>query len=794
MRVVAFLIFVLLASDSFSSSEPPCLRCGETSCYCSRLSLRKVPAAPSELVAELDLSYNRLVKVRENDFLTFPSLRSLFMNNNRIKTIHNKAFLPLIRLEKLDLSENELDMLSPEWFKNLFSLQFLNLLGNKYTTLDQGLLQPLKSLKSLYVGGAFLHSVRRRDFSGPVGLEELVFDGKNLQLYANGSLSEIGYISCVTLGLNYMFERNQTLVQDILTDVVHPNTSLILTDTVFSTEHQMLPLKTAFDLGVTSVTFKNVNMSLLASTAFLNLMSDSKVTKLAFEDVQFFLRSRSYPVTPKSVKSLDVLFLKNVNIAIFYHFKALSFLEHLLQIVRKATIVNSKLLVIPCETSAKLTNLEFLDVSGNILMDLSLQKMMCDGNGGPQNLKTINVSENFLQVINGKLFRKFKQLRHIDLSRNKLEKMPESCDWPASLQFLNLSSNILTKVTKCLPGSLRILDLSRNHLTVFSVELLNLTELYISGNKIGHFPDGSLFPHLLFLSIHNNDLQTFSRNDLDAYKKLESLEARGSSYVCSCDFVTFMNKDLMSHRVAVKGEFESYICDSPDAVRHKRVTDIKLSEFECHKALFVSLLCSWILALFLLSAGLCYKFSVVWYLRMTCAWLKAKRKPKLKKGLLKYDAFVSYSEMDSVWVEMHLVPALEQSEPQLRLCLHNRDFVPGGLIQDNIMDAIEKSRKTLFILSRHFVRSEWCKYELDYSHFRLFDQNDDAVVLILLEPIDKDKIPKRFCRLRNFMNSRTYLEWPYDHDQIPVFWQNLRAVIRPPDIVPEYHKDDDVDP
>ncbi|KAL3066678.1 hypothetical protein OYC64_016592 [Pagothenia borchgrevinki] len=242
-----------------------------------------------------------------------------------------------------------------------------------------------------------------------------------------------------------------------------------------------------------------------------------------------------------------------------------------------------------------------------------------------------------------------------------------------------------------------------------------------------------------------------------------------------------MRSGLTNHQVTFVDGLKSYVCDSPDAVRGKIAADARLSVFECHTALASSLLCAGILLFFLLVVGLCHKFSVVWYMRMTWAWLRAKRKPKLKKGELEYDAFVSFSEMDSGWVEAHLVPELEQVEPRLRLCLHKRDFVPGGWILDNIMDAIEKSHRTLFVLSQSFIRSEWCKYELNYTHFRLFDHNDDTVVLILLEPIDKETVPKKFCKLRRVMNSRTYLEWPEDHDQIPGFWHSLRTAIKKPE-------------
>ncbi len=116
----------------------------------------------------------------------------------------------------------------------------------------------------------------------------------------------------------------------------------------------------------------------------------------------------------------------------------------------------------------------------------------------------------------------------------------------------------------------------------------------------------------------------------------------------------------------------------------------------------------------------------------------------------------------------------------LTLCLHKRDFLPGHWIVDNIMSAMERSRRTVFILSENFVQSDWCRYELDFSHFWLFDGNDgrDAAILILLEPLSKDDIPKRFCKLRKLMNSTTYLEWPQEEERIGEFWRSLRDALR----------------
>ncbi|XP_031718916.1 toll-like receptor 2 [Anarrhichthys ocellatus] len=778
MRILTFLSFVLLLMhQSFSLSRAQCRSCEQTSCNCSGQNLTTVPEAPSTLITELDLSFNRLQTIVKNDFVAFSRLQSLIVNNNRIQKIHDEAFFPLTNLEKLDLSFNRLKTLSAGWFENLFSLRHLNLLGNKYKMLGQGnVFQPLKRLRTLHFGGPDLQSVRKSDLSGLSVLEEVVFDGKNLRYYAEGSLRQIGPLKFVTLGLNGPFWRNQPLVEAILSDVVHQNTTLTFTDTQFYTEDQILPLKMAHRGGTTSVIFKDVTMTVPATMAFLHIMSDSNLTKLALVDTKLLLSSLGSIEYPQHFNRLEAVVLKNVAVPQFYNFPVF-FLGPLVGMVRRVSLLNCKFYLWPCEYSVDFSNLEYMDVSDNLLSDLAFGEMMCDGNGGLWTLQTINVSRNHLQSINSQLFTKLSKLKNIDMSGNAFHSMPETCYWPPSLQFLNLSSTHLLKVTTCLPVSLRILDISDNDLTVFNVKLPFLTELYISGNKIVTLPDGVLYPRLTFLSIPNNDLQTFSSNTLNHYNNLKSLEAGANKYICSCDFVAFMT----SSRVIFGDDSKSYVCDSPDAVRGKSVAEARLSVFECHTALAVSLLCSGFLVVFLIVAGLCHKFSVVWYLKMTWYWLRAKRKPKLKKGELEYDAFVSYSEMDSGWVDAHLVPELEQTEPPLRLCLHKRDFVPGGWILDNIMVAIEKSHRTLFVLSPHFVSSEWCKYELDYTHFRVFDQNDDTVVLILLEPIDKETIPKKFCKLRRLMNSRTYLEWPDDDDQISRFWHSLKTAIKRPD-------------
>ena len=55
--------------------------------------------------------------------------------------------------------------------------------------------------------------------------------------------------------------------------------------------------------------------------------------------------------------------------------------------------------------------------------------------------------------------------------------------------------------------------------------------------------------------------------------------------------------------------------------------------------------------------------------------LKAKKeKEDLKEENFHFDIFVSYSPADRVWVETLLIPEMEEKQPRLRVCVHERDF------------------------------------------------------------------------------------------------------------------------
>ena len=52
----------------------------------------------------------------------------------------------------------------------------------------------------------------------------------------------------------------------------------------------------------------------------------------------------------------------------------------------------------PCETSQSLVNLQYLDLSDNLLTDLTLAESLCEHNVTMTKLRVLNVSGNALKV------------------------------------------------------------------------------------------------------------------------------------------------------------------------------------------------------------------------------------------------------------------------------------------------------------------------------------------------------------------------------------------------------------
>ena len=110
-----------------------------------------------------------------------------------------------------------------------------------------------------------------------------------------------------------------------------------------------------------------------------------------------------------------------------------------------------------------------------------------------------------------------------------------------------------------------------------------------------------------------------------------------------------------------------------------------------------------------------------------------------------YDVFISYSHKDAEWVRQWLIPRLKQED--ITVCVDNESFDPGIPALVNMENAVAASRRTLLVLTRAWVESEWTRFESTLT------QHDDPTGIrqrtlpLLLEPCDAPRRIKALTHL-----------------------------------------------
>ena len=122
-----------------------------------------------------------------------------------------------------------------------------------------------------------------------------------------------------------------------------------------------------------------------------------------------------------------------------------------------------------------------------------------------------------------------------------------------------------------------------------------------------------------------------------------------------------------------------------------------------------------------------------------------------------FDAFVCYKfDTDNAYVINVIMKSLEEMcEHSLKLCVHERDFLPGLYIEDNIKSAIIKSNSAIIVMSQAKIDSDWCQEE--FAHCYLENMKDPAfkIFMIMMQPVDC--LDNLSVHMQNFISTRTYL-------------------------------------
>lgn len=756
----------------------------------SSRNLSSVPRDLPQQVEFLDLSCNHLQHLYQGDFSNVTLLRFLNVSWNSLEGIDPETFADTPRLEILDLSHNRLQNLSSQrYLLHTGKLLVLNLACNNFLTMTLGSeFLSLVQLERLALGAK---NICVGDFKNvAVKLRTLTLSLGNELYYEAGSLQDVRAQRLqIALTSNQIIDYN--LTADALSHFDEVELMNLTTGyTELSKELQRVEIQSS------RLYLTNLSIKWLELTNFTNVVLGTSITHLSATDVAIYElpKTETYVTNTSTTNSFTVQ-RAVVKGFIFSQEAVYNFFINI-PVVNLA-IIDTSIIHMTCpESQSKLLQLDFsyCALSDSIFSRVKGQETIeCANLANLKKLILVGNNLKSLQLLS-KRVQHMKSLQHLDLSLNSLiyDGLAE-CVWPPNILNMTLSSNNLAgSVYKCLPKGAHAVDLRNNQISVVPSSILkmhNLTFLNLNNNKLRDLPVCDGFPNLQELLLKSNSLHTPSVNKLQSCPKLKRLDISHNQFTCTCALRSFISLGIKSEKKQSHTGIKllnwplDYYCTYPEAVRGTTLKDISIPEVSCNVGILAATILCPAIVVIVAVVTLCHHLDVPWYLGMIWQWTRAKHRARMRQLRpedkdVEFHAFVSYSQHDADWVHGTLLPNLEGPAGGLRICQHEKNFVPGKTIIENIISCVEKSRRSLFVLSAHFVKSEWCHYELYFASHQRLSHGLDSVVLVLLEPLPQYLIPSKYYQLKAMMGRHTYLEWPEDRAKHRLFWANLRAALQ----------------
>ncbi|XP_030642481.1 toll-like receptor 13 [Chanos chanos] len=258
------------------------------------------------------------------------------------------------------------------------------------------------------------------------------------------------------------------------------------------------------------------------------------------------------------------------------------------------------------------------------------------------------------------------------------------------------------------------------------------------------------------LALVFRDSLNILENYVEPLQSLKYLHLLQLQFYCSCENAWFTSWAVNNKQVEVylfNPSMEGLKClannglDHLNFVNYAKETCLFEVEFVLFTATTLALLAFMAAVLFHRFASP-YVFPLYYIVR---GWLQGAWQRDKKRHYV-YDTFVSYSGKDERWL--------------------------GKDIVENITDSLYGSHHTLCLISRNYLRSNWCSLEMQLATYRLQVEHRDVLILVFLEKIPSHRLSAHH-RLARLVKNRTYLDWPQDSEKQSLFWDRLWEKLKP---------------
>lgn len=745
---------------------------------CRGCGLESVPEDLPRNTSFLDLTNNRIKSLNEKSFMHLQHLETLLLVSNGLSYISSGAFYGLHNLRYLDLKDNVLGAsLGGSVFKSLTNLRFLNIQRNMYhidLAYPEEALSALWKLETLYLD-IFEGFRFGNGYLNLTNLTKLYLLSSTEESVSVRNASFIGLARSGVAHLNFDFT-----LRAIEKDALLPFRKL----KTFSLDSRRdLDIVTVLPLlyGLRNRTMESITLKNNFIEFTENKLDKSDIDYLKWICVKrvYLMKNAIADISTNAIASwsrntclqiLDVSYNVFRSPKYFYAIALFPSLTHFyatymipMQGPGRRELKEERRVYLPKNLiylnithgpfGGTLQNITIVNGNKLEIMDISYprQSAYCRSGRltGLPGLKEFYISGRDCSQPNPKMF---SDMRNLSLIEAK---------------HCNLGMRLSTNETSLFQGlyNLSYIDLSANEIqrlqmVLFKDQSQSLRNLILSENRMLHLPASieNTLNSLELLDISHNGIVTLEATDCSVLDTMKAKTDRfivkltGNPFVCNCDNLDFIRWMDRTDVVYDKNNIQCVTADGSRVTFGTLLEDLHSFQASCVSRfwLIVSVTLLILITVFGTVSVILWRYSVK--LRVWC------RRPK-EHGFT-YDVFLSYSHKDSGWIAKTLVPMLEQEG--IRYCCYDKDFDPGKDIADNIMDAIDCSRKVLFVVTYNFIHSEWATYEMGLTSMYAFrDGREDMNILVFLEDIKRSEMPKV---MRRIWDTVVCLEWPNERN------------------------------
>ncbi|XP_037301980.1 protein toll-like, partial [Manduca sexta] len=296
--------------------------------------------------------------------------------------------------------------------------------------------------------------------------------------------------------------------------------------------------------------------------------------------------------------------------------------------------------------------------------------------------------------------------------------------------------------------------------------------LHLANNNISHIDAADILENIVELDLRNNFIRRVDGATATNLTSVLQLQLAGNPLECGCEAYTMLRALLEAKSLVDKkdvrcngtGQTLTAVTPTPCPVQGT------MSVHQLVLPLVLPLVV--LLAIVILAYGFITRPATrLWIklLLMRLGWMPRRFEPADEDRL--YDAFVSFAHEDEELVVEQLAARLESGPQPYRLCLHYRDWAPGEWIPAQIAASVRASRRTVAIVSTHYLQSDWARAEFREATAASLRDGTPRLVVVLLDDPDRLML-EADAELSAYVRHKVYVRWGD-----PWFWEKMKQAL-----------------